>query len=542
VTERGGVVAAVESLAAEAGGEILRAGGNAADAAVAAAFAQAVVNPIHTTIAGSFHGLFHNSQTGATTAVTSGGRAPLAARDDMWELDQRWGAIWTVKDKRNRLGHGASMVPGFVRGAEEAIRRFGSGAVSWKQVVAPAIRLASDGFDVYPYLYRLWMPPNDRMHGFLELDDGPTVMSHTGECARVYLHPDGSVYRIGERLVLEDYAETLGRIADQGPDEFYEGETARRMVDDFAANGGLITAEDLRRFRADVTAPLETTFRDLVVQSEPAPSVGPVNLEVLNIIEGWDLRNLGWNSPEYLQRLARAMHLGFVDRMQWLADPDFVDVPTDTLISKRYAAELRGRIDAGTERETIGQVWAEHVRRSATTHVTVVDNRGDAAAITSSSGVSSGVVTPGLGFHHNCHMIGFDPVPGRRNSIAPWKRAVTGGGPAFFLKDGKMWLAIGSPAGSRKVTAIVQALLNIVDFGMSPQEAMSVDRIHVEDDPMRIFVEPGFDSEALLGIADKGFDIELEWFTARLTGVMRHEDGSLEGGVDPRSDRGLVVV
>jgi gamma-glutamyltranspeptidase / glutathione hydrolase len=536
----GGVIACVERLAAAAGTSMLRAGGNAADAAVAVAFAQGVVDPIYCGIAGGFHGLFHDAASGRTQVIGAGGRAPGAARPDMWRPAGRWGAMWTVEGNRNRLGYQASMVPGFVRGAWEAFDRFGSGRVSWRQLIEPAIALAADGFEVYPYLYRLWMPRSDRMPNFLESEDGPTVLGFTEASREIYLHPDGSVYEVGERLVQRDYARSLERIADGGPDEFYAGETAERMAADFQAHDGLLTMEDLRGFQAEVHDPLRTSFRDLTVLTEPAPTVGPVTVEILNILEGWDLGALGWNTAEYLDRLARAMHLGFRDRLTLLGDPDFVDVPVDQLLSKDYAAELRRHIEDGSELEPVA---ARSAAAEETTHVSAMDAAGNAAAITHSLGMSSGVVTPGLGFQHNCHMVMFDPVPGRRNSILPGKRPITGGGPVLFMKDQRPYLVIGSPAGARKVTALTQALLNLLDFGMPIQEAVSVDRIHVEDEPGVVIVEPHFDPEPLLGLARLGHRIRFEWYTARLGAVLRDPTtGALHGGTDPRGDRGLAVV
>ena len=536
---RHGVVTAVESLAAKAGASILRQGGNAADAAIAVAFAQGVVNPIHCGIGGSFHGLFFDAGTKRLMAVSSGGRAPMGASASMFKPRGQWGAIWQVQRDENRLGYRASMVPGFVRGAWRAFDEFGSGKVSWATVIAPAIALAEEGFTVYPYLYRLWMPKNERMHGFLELLDGPTTLGHTAESRRVYLHDDGTVYRIGETLRLADYAATLRRIADQGGDEFYEGETGRRIVEDFAANGGLLTAADMHAYTADLVDPVTTTFRGFDVYTEPAPTVGPVTLEILNIIEPWDLKSLGWNSAPYLDRLAREMHIGLRDRMRWVTDPDINDAPLARMITKAYGTEMRELAE--------GQDWADPPSQTGslggeTTHSTTVDADGNAAAITHSTGVSSGVVTPGLGFQHNCHMIQFDPIPGRLNSIAPWKRAVTGGGPAFFTRDGAIDLAIGSPAGARKVTALIQAFLNINDFGMTPQEAVAAERIHVEDVPRQIIVEPHFSPATALELAALGYDVELEWYTARLTGVHRATDGSLTGASDPRGDGGLEIV
>ena len=534
-----GVVASVESLAAEAGAAMLRAGGNATDAAVATAFAQGVVDPIYCGIAGGFHGLFYDAGSQTTKVISAGGRAPAAASADMWRPSGQWGAMWTVEGKRNRLGYEASMVPGFVRGAHEAFERFGSGKVSWAQILQPAITLASEGFAVYPYLYRLWMPRTDRILNFLESEEGTTVLGFTKACGEIYLHPDGTVYQIGERLVQSDYAATLQRVAENGPDEFYEGETAKRMADDFQKNGGLITLDDLSGFKADVLEPLRSKFRDLEVLTEPAPTVGPVTVEILNILEGWDLKSPGWNSPEYLDRLARAMHVAFRDRLTLLGDPDFVEVADYRMVSKKYAAELRERIEQRVELQPISATATP----SGTTHVSVMDEKGNAAAITHSLGMSSGVVHPGLGFQENCHMVMFDPVPGRRNSIAPGKRPITGGGPVLLMRDGKPYLLIGSPAGARKVTAIVQTLLDIEDFGMDLATAVAAERIHVEDQPMTVMVEPHFNPRVLEGLARLGHRILFEWYTARLAGVLRDPaSGRLEGASDPRGDRGLAIV
>jgi len=543
-TAHHGVVACVESLAADAGAEMLRRGGNATDAAVATAFAQGVVDPIYCGIAGGFHGIFHDAGRGVTNVISAGGRAPLAASDSMWTLVSRRGALWEVEGNRNRLGYEASMVPGFVRGAAEALQRFGSGRVGWREVIEPSIVLAEDGFSVYPYLYRLWMPRTERMRNFLESLDGPAVLGHTPACADVYLHPDGSVYEIGETLVQHDYASTLRVLAERGADEFYEGEIAHRIADDFEAHGGLLSLEDLRRYQPDIGPPLSTGFHDLTVLTEPAPTIGVVILEILNILEGWDLGALDWNSARYLDRLARAFHAAFRDRMSQLGDPDFVDVPEEMLLSKEYASRLRDDIERESEsppgvadrRAPARPVTAE------TTHVSVLDTAGNAAAITHSLGMSSGVVTQGLGFQHNCHMVMFDPTPGSRNAIAPWKRPITGGGPTLFMRDGEVRLVIGSPAGALKATGLIQALLNVEQFGMPIQQAVSVDRIHAEDEPSTVVVEPHFEPRVLEQLAAMGHRIRFDWYTARLAGVAKTDSGALAGGTDPRGDRGLAIV
>jgi gamma-glutamyltranspeptidase/glutathione hydrolase len=522
---------------------MLRLGGNATDAAVATAFAQGVVDPIYCGIAGGFHGIFHDAESGTTSVISAGGRAPLAASDGMWTLTGRTGAMWQVEGNRNRLGYEASMVPGFVRGAAEALARFGSGRVSWHDVIEPAIELAEGGFRVYPYLFRLWMPRSERMRNFLESLDGPAVLGHTQACAEIYLHPDGSVFEIGETLIQRDYATTLQALAERGPDEFYEGEVGRRLADDFRQNGGLLSRDDLRRYQADVGDPIATTFGDLTVLTEPAPTIGPVVLEILNILEGWELEQFGWNTAPYLDRLARAFHLAFRDRMTQLGDPDFVDVPEAKLVSKDYAAELRTHIDRAIDVRSSEQYSpAAEPAVAETTHVSVLDTSGNAAAITHSLGMSSGVVTRGLGFQNNCHMVMFDPSPGNRNSIAPWKRPITGGGPTLFMRDGKVRLVIGSPGGALKATGLIQAFLNVESFGMPLQEAVAVDRIHAEDEPGTVIVEPHFEPRTLEELAARGQHIRFDWYTARVAGVLKTTTGELAGGTDPRGDRGLAVV
>lgn len=520
-----GVIACIERLATEAGARMLRAGGNATDAAIATAFAQCVVNPVHAGIAGSFHGLFWDAAASKAWVVSAGGNAPASARPGPAE-------DWVI-------GYRASTVPGFIRGAAEAHERFGSGRIAWKQLLAPAIELAAGGFEVYPYLHRLWAPTTEYGHGFLE-GEGPEILGLTDASGAIYLHPDGSVYETGERLVQADYARTLQRIADHGPDEFYEGDTARAIAEHFQRGGGFLSSEDLRGFQADVTEPIGTTYHDYEVLTEPSPSVGPVILESLNVLEGWDLTPLGWNSPDYLDRLAQALQVAFHDRVTRLGDPAFVEVPIDELLSKSYAEGLRRSIDHGED--PVPGSSATSTGDEATTHVSVVDAARNGAAITHSIGSASGVVTPGLGFLHNSHMSMFDPTPGSRNGVASGKRPLTGGAPTIVLHDGRLRILIGSPAGARKVSAIVQAFLNVTEFGMPLGEAVAVDRIHAGAEPHTIFVEPFFPPDTLRALAQRGHRIRFEWYTARLAAVADVPDHGLTGASDPRGDGGLLVV
>jgi len=535
-----GMVAAVEPLAANAGGEILAGGGNAADAAVAAAFAQGVVNPIACGIAGGLHGIFYDASSDRVTIVDSGGCAPSAAHERLWESAGNWMTQFRVVGEANRWGYQASTVPGFVRGAGHIHQRFGSGRLPWADLLAPAIALAADGFEVSLFLYKEWMP-NQYSNGFL--GDGPKTLGYTEAGAKIFLGPDGQVPMVGQTLVQADYAATLGRIAEEGPDEFYAGRTGRLFVQDFQANGGLITEDDLRSFAPRVGEPLAGDFHGLAIFGESAPTLGPTFLEMMNVIEGWDLEALGWNSPLYLDKLARAMHVAFRDRASLIGDPDFVDVPVDRLVSKDYAAELRAEIDREVDGKSVSPASEPTAARAGapahTTHVTVVDRAGNAACITHSIGSGSGVVTRGLGFMNNNHMIMFDPRPGQPNSIAPGKRANNGGDPLLVFRDGELVLAIGSPAGGRKATAIAQIMANHFVFGMGIQEAVSAERIHSEDQPQTLILEPGFSGDLAMELAGRGYAVEIDAYTARVAAIERDSaTGALRAGVDPRCNGG----
>ncbi len=535
----GGVVSAVEHHAADVGAEILAAGGNAADAAVAAAFAQGVVDPLRCGIGGGATAQYFDAKSNAVQILSSQGGAPMTAHSRMFTPVGHWGTLFRVEGQRNQFGYEATLVPGFVRGMGDIFERFGSGRVTWKQILEPSIRLATEGFEVYPHLYEMWQDKGG--HDFLDV--GKKTINVSEASKKIYLKPDGTYFEIGDVMIQTDLAKTLERIATQGPDEFYTGETGRMIAEDFAANNGYLSASDLASCRSSLEEPITATYRGLDLFTESAPSVGPTLIEILNIVEGWDLVELGWNSPTYLDRFARAIHLAFRDRAAHIGDPKVVDVPLDRLLSKEYAAELRASIEAGTDVSPDAKKGGRMSGPSETTHVTVIDNEGNAMGITHSVGSSSGVVTPGLGFMHNNHMIQFDPNPDSANSIQPGKQANGGTAPVFVFRDDELVLAMGSPAGGRKATAMAQVLVNFEDFKMPIQQAVSVDRIHAEDLPLLVSLEPLFDPRAAVALARNGHRISLETYTARVQAVSRDpKTGALEGGTDPRGDRGLAVA
>jgi gamma-glutamyltranspeptidase/glutathione hydrolase len=261
-------------------------------------------------------------------------------------------------------------------------------------------------------------------------------------------------------------------------------------------------------------------------------------IELLNILEGWNLTSLGWNTPGYLDKLARAMNMVFADRARYMADPRFNSIPIKTLISKRYSDELRAKIDSG---EDLSEQSFKPVGGKGTTHISVIDGKGNCVSMTHTLGYCSGVVTQGLGFLYNNDMQGFDPQPGHRNSIQPGKMPVNGGAPTILLKDGAVSMVIGSPAGARKLTAMTQAIVNVLDFGMDMQTAVSVERIHSEDERKVIIVEPDFPKELSKRLEEMGNKVKSDPYSARLSAIWRDPvTGNLEGGADPRGGGGLA--
>lgn len=532
----GGVVTCPEKYAAEAGLEIFKQGGNAMDAAVATAIAQAVTNPMLVGIGGGATlNAFNATRGGRHECITSGGAAGAKAMPGCYEYVGKSGKVtgYRVKNDENLVGHKAAMVPGFFRGMYTGFLRHGSGRVTWSDVIQPAIRFARDGFEVDAYVYQFWKPGGIR--GDMDV---AAKLNATPACARIYLK-DGRVYQPSEVLVQADQARVLERVAEEGAEVFYTGDIGRAMAADFAEHGGLVTADDLATYLPLLHDPVRTTYRGYEITADPPPACGVLVIEMLNTLEMYDVAALGWNTPEYLDVLSRIMYLVFHDRARFMGDPRFVDVPVERLVSKAYAAELAGMIERGEDLQLDPYATMPD---GGTTHVSVMDDEGNAVAITHSLGNGSGAVTPGLGFMHNNHMMMFDPRPGYRNSIAPRKMPVKGGSPTLVLKDGRPILAVGSPAGARKATGIVQTIVNVIDFGMDVQQAVSVKRIHAEDVPGQLIVEPDFPEETRAGLEKLGRTVVHSPYTARMAAVHRDPTtGRIEGGSDPRAGGGKAV-
>jgi gamma-glutamyltranspeptidase/glutathione hydrolase len=350
--------------------------------------------------------------------------------------------------------------------------------------------------------------------------------------ARAIFMPGGRFLRPGETLVQHDLARTLARIAEEGARVFYDGEIAEAIGRDFETGGGLFTTDDLRWATPVVETPLRGSYRDYTLLTDEPPGLGLILLEILQVLEAVDLRSLGWNSPAYLDLVARTMQFAFADAARVLGASASED--PRQLLAPSHTDAVRARVQAGEFAHGSAPAPA-----AGTTHLAAVDRDRNAVSWVHSSGSGSGVVTPGLGFMHNDHMIMFDPGPGRPGSLAPRTVPVHGGGPVIILREGRPWLAIGSPAGALKTTAIAQVLLSMVEFGLPLQAAVSAPRIHTQHEARVVMVEPSFPSGLGKALAQRGHRVVVSDYTARISAIMVSSDGSLTGGADPRGGGGL---
>jgi gamma-glutamyltranspeptidase/glutathione hydrolase len=524
------IIVAPQPQAAEIGLEVMRRGGNAVDAAVTCAFVQGVMDPQMCGIGGCGVMLVHSPQRGDALLefyATAGSRA----REDQWEklfireAADRYGYV--LEGWVNDVGYQSVGVPGTVAGLYEALTRFGT--ISWEQAIAPAVPLARDGIPVSGY-----------MHGYWTTDYGPDVVPNAQRiqatpAAKAIYTRDGKLFAIGDRFVQADYARTLERLALEGPDAFYRGEIADAIAADFEANGGFITKEDLAAYRVNVTEPLRGSYRGLAVSVAGPPAGGLTLLQMLNFLEGYDLGAHGWPSTESARLLVEAMGWAVADRERHVADPRFVDIPTGALADKDYAAKAREAVAAGARAHD----------RSDTTHVCVVDDAGNAVSLTHTLGSASGVVTPGLGFGYNDYMNCFDPRPGTPNSVRPGKTRVTMMTPTMVFEKERLRVCLGAPGGTKIVTGILQVLVNLLDHGMSPVEAVSAPRVDFQGDLVQ--AEARIPAAVCRGLEGRGYRVNrrtlnYDSYFARPQVIAAEGAGMpLRGASDPRKDGGTAL-
>jgi len=541
-----GMVASAEEHATRAGVEMLASGGNAIDAAVAAAFVLGVTEPYHSGIGGGGFVLIHLAN-GQNIALDARETAPAAATRDMFVQKG-------VPQDASRLGPLAVATPGLVAGLAEALARFGTKPLP--DAMAPAIHLAEEGFPISPRHARIL--ESVRSTGFAQ---------RFPETARIQLPPPGQPITPGWRLVQPELAESLKTIAREGPDAFYRGAIAKAIAAEMERQAGILTAHDLDVYRVKLRDPVRGSYRGLEVISFPPPSSGGIALiETLNVLEGFDLAARGAGSSASIHVIAEAMKLAFADRAAWLGDSDFVDVPERGLLSKDYAATLRARINppwwrrapwhwGSGERAIHVTGPGEPPRDAGTTHISVTDGSGNAVALTQTINLifGSGITVAHTGIILNNEMDDFSIAPDvpnafglvdvrGANAVAPGKRPLSSMTPTIVLRGGMPFLVSGSPGGPRIISTTLLTILNIVDYGMNPEEAVCAPRFHHQWVPDTLTVERAVPRDVVEGLERRGHTVEVsprDWSSAQ-TIMIDPATGLHLGGSDPRSD-GLAL-
>lgn len=531
VRARQGMVASANELSSQVGVDILRRGGNAVDAAVAVSLALQVTYPTAGNLGGGGFMLIRMAD-GRTTAVDYRETAPAAATSTMYQDQQG-----NVVPDRSTIGHLAVAVPGTVAGLALVHEKFGK--QKWSDLVEPSRQLAAEGFEV--------------KYGFAaSLKGNQDLLERFPETRRIYLK-DGQFYQEGEIFKQPELAVTLARLRDQGPREFYEGETARLIVAEMQKHHGLVTLEDLKSYKPVVRDVLRGTYRGYEILTMPPPSSGGIALlEMLNILEKHDLRADGAGSSTAIHWEVEAMRRAFADRAQFLGDPEFVKIPTAGLISKKYAAHLLASINP---RRASTSIQVKHgqpqpYESDETTHFTIIDAAGNvvSSTYTLNGAYGSGVTVTGAGFLLNNEMDDFASkvnvpnayglIHGAANLVAPHKRPLSSMTPTIVLKDGHVFFAIGSPGGPTIINTVFQVIVNVIDFQMNIQEAIDFPRIHHQWIPDEIAYEPrGLSPDVIRALELRGHHLVTK---PRLMGdaqgiMIEPKTGMRLGGADSRS-------
>ncbi len=541
VRAKHGMVASTNVIASQVGIDIMKRGGNAVDAAIAVAFALAVTHPAAGNLGGGGF-MMIRLKNGKTTAIDYREMAPAAATRNIY-LDKNGNLI--EGEGGSLVGYRAAGVPGTVRGMALALEKYGSGKFYWPQLLSPAMRLAGDGFVVTRELAR-------------SLRGNSDYLGQYPETKRIYLN-GGRFYNEGDVFRQPDLAATFARLYKSGPNEFYGGQTARLIVDDMKRNNGLITMADMAGYEAKERVPVRGRYRGYEVISMPPPSSGgAVLIEMLNILEGYELSKLDSSSSERYHLMTEAMRRAFADRSEFMGDTDFVKVPVAGLIDKSYATKLRSTISLQRASPSV-EIHAGQpagYESEDTTHFTVVDAEGNAVAntYTLNNSYGSAAVAKGTGIILNDEMDDFAAKPGtpnmygliqgERNAVAPRKRPLSAMTPTFVLrKDGSLWFTIGSPGGPTIINTALCVITNVVDYGMNMQQAIDFPRIHHQWLPDELVFEPhGLSGDTQKALSALGHKLARPRYLGDAEGIMIEEKTGVRlGATDPRRSDGLAV-
>ncbi|HWR30010.1 MAG TPA: gamma-glutamyltransferase [Negativicutes bacterium] len=529
-----GMVMTTQKIANDIGMQVLKNGGNAIDAAVAVGYALAVVHPVAGNIGGGGFAVIHMA-TGENVTLDFREIAPGKATRDMY-LDKNGNVIPNASVE----GYLAAGVPGTVAGMSALLNRYGSKNLSLSTLMQPAISYAENGFTVTARQSETFKESTPRLSKF-------------ASSRQYFLKPDGSIYKEGELLVQKDLAKTLRLIAQQGPDAFYKGQIAELIAKDMEANGGIITKEDLAKYKPIWREPVKGTYRDYDIISMAPPSSGGTHIvQILNVLEGFDLKSLGYGSSQTVHFLAEAMRYAYADRSEFMGDPDFVKVPVKGLTSKSYAETIRNKIDpakATSSNEVRPGQPALH-EGTNTTHFSIVDKWGNAVAITYTINdyYGCGAAVNGAGFLLNNEMDDFSIKPGvpniyglvggDANAVEPYKRPLSSMSPTLILKDGKLFLVVGSPGGSRIITTVLQVISNVIDHDMNIREAVDAPRIHMQWLPDELRIEKnGLAQDVVEKLTAMGYKVVVRGTMGDVNAILVDPvSGIMYGSGDPRNE------
>jgi gamma-glutamyltranspeptidase/glutathione hydrolase len=515
-----GMVVSNHPLASAAGAEMLAAGGNAIDAAIATLFALTVVEPMMVGIIGG--GMAHiRLCDGSHRFIDGQSTVPLSVRPDIYRSKPRAAHdVFDTVDNENLNGPKAVAVPGSLKAWCETQQRFGT--MSLADVMQPAIKHASRGFAATPYLHEC-------------IVDGAREMLKDKAISAIYL-PDGKPLNAGDRVVQSEYAETLTAISRHGEAALYSGPLGDILVDYMKAHGGFITREDLASYKTVERAPIRAQYRGWEILGPPPPAASGAHIaQMLNILEGYDIAGMGFGTSETIHLLAEVLKIAFADRAAASGDPDFINVPVERLISKDYASERRRAIDP--KRAQQWDAGVAQLEGAHTTHMTAADAMGNVVATTQTINNLFGakILIPGLGTVPNNYMNLYDPRPGHALSLAPGKRVTTSMSPMMALRNGKLVYALGLPGGKKIFPSALQALLNLIDHGMSLQEAVEAPRVWTEGNALEVeLAVPDIVRKRLTSMGHKVLAVPT--VAGGMNAIQFHEDGSLTGAACWRAD------
>ena len=533
-----GIVVSPEPMASEVGAEVMRNGGNAFDAAVATGFMQMAVNPIQCGLGGWGGGTVFDARTGKTEHLGFWARIGSKMRPDMWVDDiQGYTDVWhfaLFDDDRAFRGYTSVMTPGTVAGFAELHARYCT--KPWAELLQPSIEACRDGFPLPEYI-AMYLGQE-----FIPQLPGPRVTyCTTPDSAKLWLREGDRFIRAGERYSNPDMAKTLELLAEVGPDDFYRGQIAETIIDAFEENGAFVTREDLVGYQVDKEAPFQGSYRGYELVTSVLPAGGLMLLQMLNALQYFDLGSLEHNGPEHAKLLAGAMAWAAVTRFNHLADPRFKEVPVEALLSEAAGRELAEKIGRG-------EMPTEEVlmKPGGTTHLCTMDAEGNCVTLTHTLTCYSGVVVPGTGFSWNNCVSLMDPLPGRNNSFDPGRARASALAPTILFKDGKPKIVVGAAGGWTISSAVLQAIINIVDFGMSATEAVSAPRFHSEGSPL--FCESRVPRSTVQSLRESGIEVDQSLHAyhstfGRVQCIVKNDtDGKFTGASDPRGDGGSAVT